>query len=62
LRISDRTEAIREAIQMARKEDIVLIAGKGHEQYQILQNGAHPFNEYQIAEEAARSWKKERTV
>jgi UDP-N-acetylmuramoyl-L-alanyl-D-glutamate--2,6-diaminopimelate ligase len=36
LKVPDRKEAIRMAIHLARPEDTVLIAGKGHEDYQIL--------------------------
>ena len=62
LRITDRATAIETAVRQARENDTVLIAGKGHEQYQLLRDGAHPFNEYQIAADAAQKWKKERTV
>lgn len=58
--ISDRAEAINTAIQCAEAGDIVLIAGKGHEQYQILNDGVYPLNEYRIAERATETWKKER--
>jgi len=43
--IVDRREAIDAAIRMARKGDVVLIAGKGHENYQIVQNRILPFND-----------------
>ena len=46
----DRRNAIRLALQAAREGDIVLIAGKGHEDYQILGNSTIRFSD---AEEAA---------
>jgi UDP-N-acetylmuramoyl-L-alanyl-D-glutamate--2,6-diaminopimelate ligase len=58
--IADRAEAITAAIREASPGDVVLIAGKGHEQYQIFSNGVRPLNEYRIAAEAAAVWKKER--
>jgi UDP-N-acetylmuramoyl-L-alanyl-D-glutamate--2,6-diaminopimelate ligase len=36
LRISDRAQAIRTAVMLAKAGDIILIAGKGHEDYQII--------------------------
>lgn len=41
----DRAVAIAKAIHAARKGDIVLIAGKGHEKVQVLKNGAIPFDD-----------------
>ena len=52
LRISDRKEAIRAAVQMADRGDIILIAGKGHETYQEIQGKRFPFNDKQIVHEA----------
>jgi UDP-N-acetylmuramyl-tripeptide synthetase len=46
--IADRQEAIRQALSKACKDDIVLIAGKGHESYQIFNNKTIPFNEEHI--------------
>jgi UDP-N-acetylmuramoyl-L-alanyl-D-glutamate--2,6-diaminopimelate ligase len=45
LRISDRREAIRAAIQMAQPSDVILIAGKGHEDYQIIGKKKYPFDD-----------------
>jgi UDP-N-acetylmuramoyl-L-alanyl-D-glutamate--2,6-diaminopimelate ligase len=41
----DRKEAIRKAINLAKKGDIILIAGKGHEDYQILKDKTIPFSD-----------------
>ncbi len=45
LRISDRAQAIRTAVMLARPEDIILIAGKGHETYQIVGREKHHFDD-----------------
>lgn len=43
--IVDRIEAIRYAINMASKKDIIVLAGKGHEPYQEIKGETHPFDE-----------------
>ena len=43
--VVDRTQAIKEAIKMATKRDIVVLAGKGHEPYQEINGIKHPFDE-----------------
>ena len=48
----DRKIAIETAIEEARSEDIILIAGKGHENYQDICGTKQPFNDYEIAEVA----------
>jgi len=48
----DRRSAIERAIGMARGGDIVVIAGKGHENYQILKEGTIEFDDRRVAEEA----------
>ena len=48
LTIIDREEAIRTAIHLAEKGDIILIAGKGHETYQEVQGQKLPFDDKQI--------------
>jgi len=48
---ADRRRAIALAISEARPGDIVLLAGKGHEKYQITREGTFPFDDVQIAEE-----------
>jgi UDP-N-acetylmuramoyl-L-alanyl-D-glutamate--2,6-diaminopimelate ligase len=50
----DRAEAIRAALACAREGDIVLIAGKGHEDYQIIGTEKRPFDDMQVAIRAAR--------
>ncbi len=43
--IVDRIEAIKEAIKMANKNDIIILAGKGHETYQEINGNKYPFDE-----------------
>jgi UDP-N-acetylmuramoyl-L-alanyl-D-glutamate--2,6-diaminopimelate ligase len=50
-RLADRREAIRYALAQAGSEDLVLLAGKGHERYQVIGTERHPFDERQIVEE-----------
>lgn len=50
--IVDRAEAIRAAIDRAQDGDIVLIAGKGHEDYQIIGTQKRPFDDRLVAAEA----------
>ena len=46
--ITDRKEAIKTAVALAGKEDIVLIAGKGHEKYQEIKGVKYPFDDKTI--------------
>jgi len=49
--IVDRREAIRTAAMMAEKGDVVLIAGKGHEDYQEIQGVKHHFDDHEVVRE-----------
>lgn len=49
--ITDRKEAIRTALNLAAAEDILLIAGKGHEKYQEIKGVKYPFDDKQILTE-----------
>ena len=49
--ITDRKEAIRKAISMAVKGDIVLVAGKGHENYQEIKGVKHHFDDKEVIRE-----------
>jgi UDP-N-acetylmuramoyl-L-alanyl-D-glutamate--2,6-diaminopimelate ligase len=50
-RITDRRVAIARAMEIARADDIVLLAGKGHETYQIIGTEKHTFDEREIVRE-----------
>jgi UDP-N-acetylmuramoyl-L-alanyl-D-glutamate--2,6-diaminopimelate ligase len=50
----DRKEAIGRAIRSAQKDQVVLIAGKGHEDYQILKDRTIAFNEREIVKECLK--------
>ena len=43
--IHDRTEAINHAVKMAGSEDVVLVAGKGHEEQQCIGDSCLPFSD-----------------
>ncbi|HEY6505206.1 MAG TPA: UDP-N-acetylmuramoyl-L-alanyl-D-glutamate--2,6-diaminopimelate ligase [Chitinophagaceae bacterium] len=49
--IADRKEAIKTAISLAKPEDIVLIAGKGHEKYQEIKGVKYDFDDKQVVKE-----------
>lgn len=55
--IEDRKEAIYKAIEMAEAGDVVMIAGKGHEDYQIVGSTKHHFDDKEIAYEAIQRLK-----
>ncbi len=49
--IVDRREAIRTACMMAQKGDVILIAGKGHENYQDVKGVKHHFDDHEVVKE-----------
>ena len=52
----DRARAIEVAIQQAEPGDIVLIAGKGHEDYQEIQGIKHHFSDHEMAKQALETY------
>src|SRR6266851_3815076 len=52
LTIVDRREAISKAIELARPGDLVLVAGKGHEKYQVIGSQVLPFDDVAVVREA----------
>lgn len=53
---ANRARAIFEAVGEAKANDIVLIAGKGHENYQEVQGQKLPFSDVEVAQKALTSW------
>ena len=58
--IVDRVEAIKKAIKMATKKDIIVLAGKGHEPYQEINGVKHPFDERIIVRDLIEEIEKEK--
>ena len=56
--IENRREAIKYALHMAKKDDVVVLAGKGHENYQEINGVKHPFDEKVIVEELLDEMRK----
>lgn len=46
--VTDRREAIKTAVSIANKEDIILVAGKGHEKYQDIMGIKYPFDDKEV--------------
>jgi UDP-N-acetylmuramoyl-L-alanyl-D-glutamate--2,6-diaminopimelate ligase len=55
LSIVDRREAIRTACMLAEKGDVILIAGKGHEDYQEIKGVKHHFDDKEVVKEIFNS-------
>ncbi|THT96471.1 UDP-N-acetylmuramoyl-L-alanyl-D-glutamate--2,6-diaminopimelate ligase [Lampropedia puyangensis] len=52
----DRAQAIQDAVRDASAQDVILIAGKGHEAYQEIKGVKHPFSDLQQAQDALAGW------
>ena len=57
--IVDRTEAIKKAMKMANKNDIIVLAGKGHETYQEINHEKHHYDEREIIKNIEEEMKQE---
>jgi UDP-N-acetylmuramoyl-L-alanyl-D-glutamate--2,6-diaminopimelate ligase len=55
LSIRDRREAIKTAVMLASRGDIILVAGKGHEDYQEIKGKKHHFNDKEVLQEYLES-------
>ena len=59
VKISDRAKAIRYAVTILRPGDLLVLAGKGHETYQLVGSEKQPFSEREILLSAVHSLSKE---
>ena len=59
VRITDRREAVRYAVSIAEENDIVVLAGKGHEDYQEIRGVRYPMRDRQLVREAVKEQQKE---
>jgi UDP-N-acetylmuramoyl-L-alanyl-D-glutamate--2,6-diaminopimelate ligase len=58
LSITDRKEAIRTAVSLSKPGDIILVAGKGHENYQEIKGVKHPFDDMVVLSETLKIFEK----
>jgi UDP-N-acetylmuramyl tripeptide synthase len=56
--ILDRAEAIARAVSLARQGDAVILAGKGHEEYQIMKTGLVPWSDREVARAVLQAARK----
>lgn len=56
--ITNRKQAIKTACQLAEPNDIILVAGKGHETYQDVNGVKSEFNDYKITEDFLKQLNK----
>lgn len=56
--IEERRDAVKYAVSIAQKGDVVLLAGKGHEKYEIDKNGKRPFDEEAIVKECLNEYRQ----
>ncbi|WP_223700562.1 UDP-N-acetylmuramoyl-L-alanyl-D-glutamate--2,6-diaminopimelate ligase [Sutcliffiella deserti] len=54
--VGDREQAIFRAIELAEEDDVILIAGKGHEDYQLIGTESIPFNDGEVALRALKAY------
>lgn len=52
--ITDRREGIKKAMEIAKKGDVIVVAGKGHEDYQVLKDGTIHFDEREVIAEIVK--------
>jgi UDP-N-acetylmuramoyl-L-alanyl-D-glutamate--2,6-diaminopimelate ligase len=55
IEISNRDEAIKDAVSKLKKHDLLLIAGKGHETFQNIGTESLPFDDYTVTNEAIKN-------
>ena len=60
--IADRKEAIKTAVSFAKPDDILLIAGKGHEKYQEIKGVKHPFDDKEVLKEMFELLRSEKVM
>ncbi|MBS7175342.1 MAG: UDP-N-acetylmuramoyl-L-alanyl-D-glutamate--2,6-diaminopimelate ligase, partial [Clostridiales bacterium] len=53
VKYTDRTEAIRYAMEHARQDDIIVLLGKGHETYQVLKDETIHYDEREVVAQIA---------